>query len=171
MDENPYRSHVIAAARRLGVLHRQAEDAVAALLLANEGMHPHAIARLYRQSGTQLDAATKKAAGILSNADMTIEAWQALTDTGRSAPLRALNSVFLSASFGRLRERNVQQARSAGYDSFKVDAVAPECAGCRRLHGMKVSGDYLDQLPPADCARDGCMAMLVLYIDFLAGIR
>lgn len=168
---NPYLQHVLTAIMRRGYIRVAAADQIAGLLLDNPGLHPHAIARQFRKSGRLLDRTELKAAGLRGNAIMSHEAMAALTGKGEASPIVALDGVFLDASFNFLRQRGVEAARAAGYDTFKIDAVAPGCPGCRRLHGESVSGAYLPKLPPEDCARGGCMAMLVLHVDYYAGLK
>ena len=168
---NPYLQHVLTAIMRRGYVRVTVADQIAGLLLDNPGVHPHAIALQFRKSGRLLDRAELKAAGLRGNVIISHEAMAALTGKGEAAPIAALDGVFLGASFSYLRQRSVERARAAGYDTFKIDAVAPECPGCRRLHGELVDWTYLLKIPPKDCARDGCWATMMVHIDWYAGLK
>ncbi|WP_292038620.1 MULTISPECIES: hypothetical protein [unclassified Brevundimonas] len=167
---NKYKPHVSAAIQRLGYVSAEAIDVIAELLWESQGMHPHAVARLFRSKGRLLDKAELRAVGLRANTIMSHEAMATLTDKGREKPIAALDGIFLDAAFNFIRQRGVERFQEAGYDTFKVDAVAPDCPACKRLHGLEVNGAYIQHLPPKDCSRDGCMAMLAGHIDFYAGL-
>ncbi len=163
-----YLPHIEVAIRRLGYIKPEYAAALAVLMEDHEGLHPHQIARLFRQTGSQLPAETKRALGVRSNADMSAEAADALTQRGLASPLKGLDATLLDASFSYFRTRSVEDAARAGRDSFKVDGMfSADCAGCRRLDGSKVTSVFLEQVPPSDCGREACGIGMRLHIDFV----
>lgn len=134
-----------------------------------EGQHPHQIARAFRQTGTPLSKEAKKLLGLRANADMTVEATNALTQKGLSSPLKGLEVTLLDASFDYFRRRaaaEVNRPEFEGYASLFVDSWNKDCPGCLRMKGQEIGLDDLDRIPPSDCANEACNMTVRLHMDF-----
>ncbi|WP_108462587.1 hypothetical protein [Devosia naphthalenivorans] len=163
-----YLPHIEKAISRLGYIKPEYAPALAILMEENEGHHPHKIGRLFRQIGIQLSAQSKRDLGIRANADMTVEAIDALTEKGRTAPLKGLEATLLDAQFSYFRERSVRSGLTSGRDRFKIDGMFTlECDGCRRLDGEIATSAFLSKLPPPDCQKEACAIGIQLNIDFI----
>jgi hypothetical protein len=135
-----------------------------------EGQHPHQIARAFRQVGTQLPKETKKLLGIRSNADMTEQAMNALTQRGLSEPLKSLEVTLLDASFDYFRHRaakDVNRPEFEGFASLVLERHIKNCSACDRLHGTTVNLADLEAIPPSDCIQETCGVMVRLEVDFI----
>lgn len=162
--------HVERSIQRHGYIKPEYATDLAIMMEELEGSHPHKIARAFRQRGTPLPKETKKLLGIRSNADMTAEAMDALTQKGLSEPMKGFEITLLDASFDYFRHgaaKSLAGTEVEKYATYHINRAWPDCAGCLRLDGTEIDPNNLGTLPPPDCARDTCAIGITPRVDFI----
>lgn len=99
MGEEIKRQAVREAITALGLIVSEAEDRMLALLRDQMDIHPRQISTIYRKEGEQLSRDEKKGLGLRSNAFLSRQAFEDLTEDGRDEPLTAHETVLLRATF------------------------------------------------------------------------
>jgi len=165
-----YLPFIEASITRLGRVKLECASDLALLMEKHEGLHPHQIARLFRQTGDQLSKEEKRAIRIRSNADMTSQAAAALTDKGLQSPIKALEVTLLDAALAYFRHRKIQSILNspiAKYAKFYIDTISTDCHLCLPYKGQEVGTDHIKNILRQDCPRDVCVIELMPRIDFI----
>jgi hypothetical protein len=161
--------HVQASIQRLGFIKPEYAGVISRMMDVYEGEHPRQIARRFRQIGDQLPREDKRAMGIRVNADMTVQAANALTQRGLSEPLKGLENTILDASIALFRERTAQQNPPAHTHCWlEVSPIFSDCSGCNRMKGARVTAEVMASIPPTDCEREACSLGYQWRADYLA---
>jgi hypothetical protein len=166
-----YLPSVQDAIRELGYIKPEFDKPIAAVMEANEGQHPRAISLVYRKIGDQLTADEKRANGLRSNAFLSRESFESLTEKGICRIKEAHMLTMLHAGFAYFRHRAIEGAAKHGIYQFKVFGAFKDCAGCREMSGSIVGANHAAMLRPHTCAREVCALSIFPYKNFLEGIR
>jgi hypothetical protein len=125
------RAWVDEAIQCLGYIKPEAASKIVKLIQDNESQHPKQISTSYRKEGEPLSGDEKKMLGIRSNAMMSKQALDDLTEKGRAVPLAAHEQTILRASLAWGRAKSISSEKDVGVGKWECLAPFPsECPGC-----------------------------------------
>lgn len=156
------------AVESLGLLIPECTPTVAALIDPSSGIHPNQVVTDLRKSGQQLSREEKRSLGIRSNAFMSHEALQCLSELGRCRPLTAFSVTLLRAHFSYLRSLRLQESQPHKYAALLYDGTFTDCGACQSLNGTEVDRQNASPFPPEGCSREACAIGYRWKIDFIA---
>jgi hypothetical protein len=146
----------------LGYIKPEYDHTLAILIEGFPGEHPFAIAPWYRKQGNQLSPEDKRRYGIRRNAYFSRQAYDCLTEKGREKPIQALESTVLRATFGTLRDKNLEVAKTLSVRTdltviMKAHKAFDDCEGCRLIDGKLMSvADVANFVSAPMCNRQAC---------------
>ncbi|MBB2868595.1 UNVERIFIED_ORG: hypothetical protein GGI63_005239 [Rhizobium esperanzae] len=175
MCDDIKREAVDEAITRLGLIVPEAAGRMVSLLRDQIDIHPRQIATDYRKQGEQLSKEEKKALGVRSNAFLSRQAFEDLTQAGREEPLTAHETILLRATFTYNRYRTLQSFKSEewknikGFEGVKYDVLNMNCSWCRENDGRLVQIEDARVFPAEECTCDTANYGFRAHVDFLAG--
>lgn len=140
----------------LGFVKPEAEDIIVRFLAAEMETHPRQTLSQYRK-GEQLTKEEKNAIGLRSNAFMSRQAFEDLTEVGLKEPLKAHETVLLRAKFTVQRHRTIRQLLTSrivadkDFRGIKYDVLNMECSVCGPLHGKTIRIEEASIFPLKGC--------------------
>ncbi|MQV12175.1 hypothetical protein GHL01_00250 [Sinorhizobium meliloti] len=167
------RQAVREAISALGLIKPEAEDTILGLFADEMETHPRQTLTEYRK-GEQLTKEEKKAVGLRSNAFLSRQAFNDLTEAGLENPLKAHEAVLLRATFTFQRYRSLQSIRSSGlvgdkvFQGVKYDILNIQCSVCGPLDGKTIPLDEATIFPLKGCTCDTANWGYRPDVDFLA---
>ena len=148
-----YREHLLEACNTLGLVRPEAVGWMAELI----DRYDYEAARLARTMGTPMDSADRKKLK-LGNLKMSMEAWDALTDKGRSEPGSSIDFTIrrAMASFRRRQEWNDIMA-----DPTIRTVEVSGWNACNAMEAFRAATPFIPKsaapsLPLPGCARAVC---------------
>jgi hypothetical protein len=156
----------------LGYLLPSALPSILALMQDAMIDHPKKICTRYRGTGPQLSRDEKRVVGVRANAFLSRQAFDELTERGKTIPLQAHELTLLRAEFTRCRKSLISQAEHPEFGPqarFTHVQFNAGCRGCARLKGFgRVPAEYVQIMPPIDCETETCNLMVDVHMDWLA---
>ncbi|PZU78172.1 MAG: hypothetical protein DI546_04225 [Rhizobium sp.] len=174
MTEEIKRQAMREAISALGLIVPEAEEHMTAILRDQMDIHPRQIATDYRKHGEQLSKAEKNALGLRSNAFLSRQAFQELTEDGKEEPLTAHETVLLRATFTYNRYRTLQSIQASDlvgtnvFKGVKYDVLNMSCPVCAPLDGKTIQLDEAPIFPMKGCVCDTANFGYRPDVDFLA---
>ena len=150
------RQAVREAISALGLVKPEAEDTIVRFLVDEIETHPRQTLTQYRK-GEQLTKEEKNAIGLRSNAFMSRQAFDDLTEEGLVEPLRAHETVLLRATFTVQRHSTIRQLMESGivadksFKGVKYDVLNMDCPVCGPLHGRIIQIEEASIFPLKGC--------------------
>lgn len=150
------REAVREAISTLGLVKPETEDTIVSFLEDKMETHPRQTLTHYRKS-EQLTKEEKNAIGLRSNASMSRQAFEDLTEIGLKEPLKAHETVLLRATFTVQRHRTIRQLMTSGvaaeksFKGIKYDVLNMDCPICGPLHGKTIKLDEASIFPLKGC--------------------
>jgi hypothetical protein len=137
------REAVREAISALGLIKPEAEEVILSFLRDEMDIHPRQTITEYRK-GDQLSKEEKKALGLRSNAFLSRQAFEDLTEDGLQEPLKAHETVLLRATFTLNRYRTIEGLKKLEIAAMKAfqgvmyDVLEMRCPVCGPLDGVVV---------------------------------
>lgn len=168
------RQAVKEAISALGLIKPEAEDVMLSMLRDEMDIHPRQTLTGYRKVD-QLSKEEKRAVGLRSNALLSRQAFEDLTENGLGAPLTAHETVLLRATFTLNRYRTIEGLKKPeikamkAFQGIKYDVRGMSCPVCGPLNGKVIQVEDAEIFPLKGCACDTANFTYRPHMDFLAG--
>jgi hypothetical protein len=167
------RQAVREAISALGLIKAEAEDTIVGFLEDQMETHPRQTLTGYRK-GEQLSREEKKAIGLRSNAFLSRQAFNDLTEAGLKNPLKAHETVLLRVTFTFQRYRSLEAIKASGlvgdkvFKGMKYDVLNMQCAVCGPMDGKTIPIDEATIFPFPGCTCGTANWGYRADVDFLA---
>lgn len=175
MSDDIKRQAIKEAISALGLIRPESEDRMLALLRDRMDIHPRQISTGYRKEGEQLSKEEKKALGLRSNAFLSRQAFEDLTEDGRDEPLTSHETVLLRATFTVNRCRTLESLKTSelsdmkAFQGIKYDVMEMSCPVCGPLDGKVIRIEEAAIFPIEGCTCDTANFGYRPHMDWLAG--